>query len=417
MRHAWGAATTGLLLILADSGLARAEFRVNEGPSHTAPRPAVAADSQGNVLVVWGDETGPPGVGSVLGRRFDPAGAPAGSMVIAAVSAPSGNPPARPDVATNASGEAVVVWAQLDGAGYGIWARRYDAAGTPLGSALPVNTATAGSQYPPAVGIDATGSFVIVWRSYVPTPADDSVQARRFDAAGAPLGPEFRVNAMPVSGEAEEPDIAVAPDGTFVVAGDRVDAGLGQSVSVARRFDAAGAPIAGEIDLGTSTYEPEVAVEPAGGFIAVFSVSGGVSLRRFDADRLPRGPAAAVNDAPGLHQWPTVAVQPTGEFVVVWAEELLDAQGTVGKLGRILGRLFHADGTPASPQFVLNAVTPARRVTPSLTTLPADGYFAAWINLRGDLGDVAAFFWRAVQPVRKTKISIRDNADATKRKV
>src|SRR5262245_42555742 len=48
MRHAWEATRMALLLILAVSGLAKAEFRVNEGPSHAAPRPrhgAVAARS------------------------------------------------------------------------------------------------------------------------------------------------------------------------------------------------------------------------------------------------------------------------------------------------------------------------------------------------------------------------------------
>src|SRR5262249_31424693 len=174
--------------------------------------------------------------------------------------------------------------------------------------------------------------------SYLPAPADDSVQARRFDAAGVPLGPEFTVNAMPVAGGAQEPAVAVAPDGTFVVAWDRFDAGLGQSVSVARRFDAAGAALSGEIELGTSTYTPRGAVDPAGRVIAVFQVNGGVAVRRFDAAGVPRGPAGGVNEAPGTHQWPTVAVQPTGEFVVVWAEELPDAQGMVGNLGRTLGR-------------------------------------------------------------------------------
>lgn len=47
----------------------------------------------------------------------------------------------------------------------GIFARRYDTAGAPRGSAFRVNTYTTGEQKHHAVTSDASGNFVVVWES------------------------------------------------------------------------------------------------------------------------------------------------------------------------------------------------------------------------------------------------------------
>ena len=76
-------------------------------------------------------------------------------------------------------------------------AARLDAApGDPVGVEFQVNTYTTDRQSDPSVAPDGAGGFVVVWES----PAsdgdtdDDGIRARRFDAAGTPVGGEFQVN-------------------------------------------------------------------------------------------------------------------------------------------------------------------------------------------------------------------------------
>lgn len=76
----------------------------------------------------------------------------------------------RSAVAAAPAGDFVVAWssngsAGSDTSGYSIQARRYDANGAPVGDQFQVNSSTAQSQTYPAVATDVLGNFVIVWES------------------------------------------------------------------------------------------------------------------------------------------------------------------------------------------------------------------------------------------------------------
>src|SRR5687767_537339 len=60
-------------------------------------------------------------------------------------------------IAADADGDFVVVWQSYaqDGSNFGIYAQRYDAAGAARGAEFRVNTFTTGSQRFPAVAMDA----------------------------------------------------------------------------------------------------------------------------------------------------------------------------------------------------------------------------------------------------------------------
>src|SRR5262245_30697652 len=103
-----------------------------------------------------------------------------------------------PVVAADADGDFVVAWQSLgqDGSGFGVYAKRYSAAGAPLGVEFRVNTYTTGHQYAQAVAMGAAGDFVVAWESYPQDGSGYGVYAQRYSAAGAPLGGEFRVNTF-----------------------------------------------------------------------------------------------------------------------------------------------------------------------------------------------------------------------------
>ncbi|HET9316294.1 MAG TPA: hypothetical protein VFQ51_11940, partial [Vicinamibacteria bacterium] len=100
---------------------------------------------------------------------------------------------ARPSVASDSSGNFVVVWmSPEDGSGSGVFGQRYAASGAPVGSQFAVNTYTTGNQGFPLVAADAAGNFVVVWMSRDQDGSDYGIFGQRYAGSGTPLGPEFR---------------------------------------------------------------------------------------------------------------------------------------------------------------------------------------------------------------------------------
>lgn len=154
-------------------------------------------------------------------------------------------------IASDASGNHVIVWESpgQDGSGLSIYGRLFDANGVPLvanPNEFQINTTTNGDQLNPAVAMLPTGEFVVVWEGN--GPGDGAgVFAQRFNADGSLLGSEIRINDT-ISGTQANPTVAVnQTDGSFVVAwyGNGSDAdGIADSNGIyARRFDSNGDPI------------------------------------------------------------------------------------------------------------------------------------------------------------------------------
>jgi hypothetical protein len=255
--------------------------------------PAVASDPAGNFVVVWqsggyrvsgdGSSTG------IFGQRFDPTGIPLGPEF--QVNTYTTGPQLSPAIASDAAGDFVVVWQSgtyglgQDGSGAGIFARRFDPSGAPLGDEFQVNTYTTGAQATPAVASDADGHFVVVWQSgYYGAGGDGSgpgVFGQRFDVTGLPAGPEFQVNTY-TTGTQRIPTVASDAAGNFVVTWQSGYYGSGQDGSGAgvfgQHFTATGVPNGPEFQVNTFTtgpqIEPQVAASPAGDFVVAWSSSG-----------------------------------------------------------------------------------------------------------------------------------------------
>ena len=103
-----------------------------------------------------------------------------------------------------------------DGSSEGVFARRYDAVGEPLGGELQVNSETASDQRISALAADDRGGFFATWSSFSYDPSLDEVFAQRIDAAGARVGPELQLNGYTTSNQ-QKSAIAHGPDGELVV--------------------------------------------------------------------------------------------------------------------------------------------------------------------------------------------------------
>jgi hypothetical protein len=122
-------------------------------------------------------------------------------------------------VAVNSVGDFVVTWHTgfQDGSLRGVFAHRYASTGLPQGGEFRVNTYTTSDQYFASVASDSTGNFVIAWQSDTQDGDGFGVFAQRYDDAGTPLGGEFRVNTFTTNRQFLA-SAASDPAGNFVVA-------------------------------------------------------------------------------------------------------------------------------------------------------------------------------------------------------
>src|SRR5688572_6213355 len=118
----------------------------------------------------------------------------------------------------DAFGSFVVAW-EGNGLGddSGIFARRYDPAGTPNGIEFRVNQVTTNVQTDAAVAMETSGDFVVTWASFGQDGSDFGVYAKPFHAGGTPQQSEFRVNTTTASNQ-RAPSVATDDDGDAVIA-------------------------------------------------------------------------------------------------------------------------------------------------------------------------------------------------------
>jgi hypothetical protein len=148
------------------------------------------------------------------------------------------------------------VWASAgqDGSDDGIFGQRYDGTGAPQGAEFRVNTYTTGPQRFPAVATDSSGNFVVIWEGYSSTDELLGIFGQRYSGAGVPLGGEFRVNSY-TTGNQRSPAVDRENQGgsrfTIVWRSDGQDGG-GEGV-FGQRFDAGGVPLGSEFRVNTFT--------------------------------------------------------------------------------------------------------------------------------------------------------------------
>jgi hypothetical protein len=259
------------------------EFQVNTVVANQQYAPHLAVAPNGSFVVVWDNYSlgGPSPRWMVAGRRFSASGAALGAEFTANTHSDAGTVQARPFVSVNRTGGFLVTWDSgifpgglpQDGSEDGVFGQRFDAAGARIGGEFRVNTYTTGAQRRSASAFAADGSFLVAWDSPQDAGASAAIMAQRFSAAGTPIGAEFRVNSYTTGGQV---DVAAAADavGNVVLTWESVGPD-GDGLSVAgQRLSALGAFRGGEFAVNTYTTGGQgnsaVAVDPAGNFVVAW---------------------------------------------------------------------------------------------------------------------------------------------------
>lgn len=300
--------------------------------------------------------------------------------------------------AAAANGDFVLAWTVQPPAGPSrVRLRLFRADGTPRTPELAVGSPP-WPQFGPRVAMRGDGRFVVVWTENV--PGHTRVLGRRFGAAGTPLGAPFRLTPTLV-GNQGNPDVAVAPDGSFVAVweSDHVAALRRDAPDIfARRYGADGRPRGPEFQVNTETVvdqiEPRVEVGADGRFVVVWMSWGGegsfwdVKFQRFAASGARRGDETAMDT--GLtfvagQVNPALAMAPDGGFEVVCSDLGGDSQRTddhgASTVG-IRGQRYAANGAPIGEAAHLNAVATGFQSVPDVARR-VGGFFAVWESFSG----------------------------------
>ena len=130
-------------------------------------------DASGNAMVVsvWQQSSG---VYSIEARRYAASNSTWGAPQVVGTNA---GPVGAPQIAFDASGNAMVVWSQWDGATDNVYSNRYSAGA--WGVAAPVETG-AGNATSPQIAFDAAGNMMAVWQQH--DVATTSIYANRYSA-------------------------------------------------------------------------------------------------------------------------------------------------------------------------------------------------------------------------------------------
>ncbi len=360
---------------------------------------SAAIDPYGNFVVVWsgqGQDGDPTGKHNVYAQRYNSTGQALGSAILVNVN--TAGDQRSPSVAVDSAGNFVVTWStkstDTSGDTYGVRARRFSAAGVALTGELSVNTTSAGEQDYTSVASDAAGNFVATWSSQNQDGSGWGVYARRYSAAGAALSGEFLVNVY-TNSDQKYSAAAMDADGDFVIVWTEKYSDTDWDV-YGRRFDKNGVAQGGEFVVTNSAYNEQdvaVAMDSAGNFVVTWSRlnqdgSGwGVYAQRFSASGVALGSAFRVNGTTAGDQLDSsVTRAANGDFLVTWASNGQDGSGW-----GVYARQFEADGTALDGEFRVNTTTSGDQTSATAAINNSGRAVVVWSgNVPGDSSGVAA---------------------------
>jgi hypothetical protein len=315
---------------LEDSPLGE-PYLVERDRSYFGFGPRIAGNEVGNLVLAFSKR-------SYKARRF---GFSSGPQLLKLNSSIKSFPGFVTSVAVDFHGEFVAVWHDqgqeaTDRFAGGIYGRLVDSAGVPIGPEFHVNSVERGNQIYPVVSKAAsTGAFVVVWGTN-PTGDDTQVAGQLYSPSGARVGGEFRIGSVISHGWLSHQSVAMAQDGSFVA----------------------------------------VWQEPVQGNASTYIILG----QRFSPEGVPVGEPLRISEGlPGAQEFPNVASDNEGNFVVTWSED--------GISGVTMARLYHADGNPVTGPV---ALTHEVGHEAAVVAFGWNGTFAiGWTDIFAPLGRIA----------------------------
>lgn len=223
------------------------EFRINSTLPGQQFESSIASTSDGGFVVTWLSDQQQQGNNlDIYAQRYDAAGAALGGE-FQVNTATSGTQSAAA-IAALKGGGFVVTWESLapDGSG-SIYAQLYGSDGVAIGNGLQVSNHATSDQSSPTVTSMSDGGFVVSWVSVGQNGDGSSVYAQRYDASGTTVGSQFEASGS----DDYAPSVAALADGGFVLSWSGYGAN-GWGI-YAQAMDASGALQGGAVHVDKDT--------------------------------------------------------------------------------------------------------------------------------------------------------------------
>lgn len=294
-----------------------------------------------------------------------------------------------PDIAVLSDGSYVIAWQSTgqDGSNNGIYQQRYDAAGNKIGAETRVNTYTTLEQQDVSVTALTGGGYVITWTSNGEDGSSWGVYGRRYNAAGTAATP-FQVNITTTGGQLNA-DVGALTNGGFVIPYVHVVSATDYDVYVrVYKPDWTGYTTVPRLNQYTSSFQnlPVVAGGTDGKALVVWQSNGqdgstyGVYGRFVLATGAASGSEFQISTTTASDQaTPSIAALPGGGYVVVWHSQNQDGYGY-----GIFGQRLDSTGAKVGGEFQVNTFTPGSQYKADVTVLADGGFLVSWTSLDQD---------------------------------
>ncbi len=306
------------------------EFQLNDYTFGDQDMVSLAALPDGGFVAAWASWFQDGSKYGIVTKRYDAAGEVVAGEGI--VNEETHSNQRRPNVVAMSDGGYVVVWEswKQDGDGYGVFGRKIDADGRPIGEEFHVNTYTESWQHVASVTPLEDGCFVAVWQSGAQDGDAYGVFGQLYDSTGTPSGSEFQVHEF-IEYAQMDAETATLTNGRFVVVwkdGDNSPSPGAYFDIAGRVYESDGTPVAGEFRVNIADYageqfNPSITAMTDGGFLITWESQADNMIRgqRFDGSGNLSG--GLIDIAPfttSEEHMPRISAMPDGGFAVAWQD-------------------------------------------------------------------------------------------------
>ncbi len=347
---------------------AGSEFQINTYTTNNQWWISAAASAMGDRVVTW--ERGGPSSG-IFAQRYDAAGSQLGGEFQVNTTNASGP---RPDAAMDADGNFIIVWSNGN-----IIGQRFTSTGAKVGGEFTVNSYTTDDQIQPEVAMNHAGEFVVVWNGYAQDGDRWGIFGQRYDAGASPVGSEFQANTF-TTGFQIYGNAAIAESGEFVVVWNSTF-----SEVYGQTFDSSGAKTGSEFHVNTTTASSQRNADPGydldGEFVVAwrsYNQDGdrdGVFGQLFTGSGAKVGGELQINSyTTGSQSIPALGRGGNGDMVVIWTQSLVVNESDV------FGQLLSPTGTKVGDEFQANTFTTARQGFVAAAMDDAGNFITTWVS-------------------------------------
>ena len=279
--------------------------------------PQIAMDASGNAIAVWTQWNG--ATTTVWSNRYVPVNGWGNAVMIETIGSGS---PDTPQIAMDANGNGIAVWMQWSSdATRGIWANR-NVAGNWSGATQIVPVADIADVYGLRIVADSVGNAIAVWSLYDDDLFIENVWINRYVAGAAWSGAELIETQD--DGDTYDPEIAINANGDAVAVWSQWDGGP-DSIWTSR-FTLAGGSWSSPALLDSDAFSASVAIDANGNAIAVWAAYDDVTGR---SDIYASRYAAGWSEAQRVESYdggnagePRIALDARGNGIAVWSQRL-----------------------------------------------------------------------------------------------